>query len=67
MFLNINGLYGFHKKELTRITRWLNLLNNLHFIEQALAVAKLIDDEEHIADIYCDATLQIVVEVDIAT
>ena len=31
------------------------------------AFAQLVDDEEHIADVYGDTTLQVVVEIDVAT
>lgn len=38
-----------------------------HFINEVLATTELVDDEEDVADIYCDATLEVVVEVDVAT
>ena len=43
------------------------LFYNSHFINQVAASAELVDDEEYVADIYCDTTLEVVVEVDVAT
>ena len=43
------------------------LFYNSHFINQVAASAELVDDEEYVADIYCDTTLKVVVEVDVAT
>ena len=43
------------------------LFYNSHFINQVATSAKLVDDEEYVADIYCDTTLKVVVEVDVAT
>ena len=37
-----------------------------HFINEVLATTELVDDEEDVADIYRDATLEVVVEVDVA-
>ena len=38
-----------------------------HLVDQVLAVAQLIQDEEYVADIHYDAALQCTVEVDVAT
>ena len=43
------------------------LFYDSHFINQMAAIAQLVDDEENIADIYCDTTLEVVVEVDVTT
>ena len=42
------------------------LLYDIHLLDEACALAKLVDYEEYIADIYVDTTLQVVVEVDVA-
>ena len=42
------------------------LLNDVHFVDEALATAELVDYEEYVADVDVDATLQVVVEVDVA-
>ena len=41
------------------------LLNDIHLVDEALAVTELVDNEEHITDINVDTTLQVVVEVDV--
>ena len=43
------------------------LFYNCHFINQMLTITQFVDDEEHVADIYRDATLEVVVEVDVTT
>lgn len=43
------------------------LFYNSHFINQVTAVTQLVDNEENVADIYCDTTLEVVVEVDVTT
>ena len=43
------------------------LFYNSHFINQVATTAELVDDEEDVADIYGDTTLEVVVEVDVAT
>ena len=43
------------------------LFYNCHFINQVAAIAELVEDEEHVADIYGDTTLEVVIEVDVAT
>ena len=40
---------------------------NGHFIDEVLATTELIDDEEHVADVNRNTTLEVVVEVDVAT
>ena len=42
------------------------LLHDVHLIDEALAVAKFVNNEEYIADIHVDTTLQVVVKVDVA-
>ena len=42
------------------------LLNDIHLVDEVLAVTELVDNEEYIADIDIDTTLQVVVEVDVA-
>lgn len=42
------------------------LFNDGHLINQVLAAAQLVEDKEHVADVERDATLQVVVEVDVA-
>ncbi len=42
-----------------------DLFYNSHFINQVAAVAELVDDEENVADIYGDTTLEVVVEIDV--
>ena len=42
-----------------------SLLDDIHLIDEAFAVAEFLDDEKYIADIDIDATLQVVVEVDV--
>ena len=44
----------------------ISLLYDIHFVDEALAVTKLVDNEKHVADINVDTTLQVVVEVDVA-
>ena len=41
------------------------LLHDVHFVDEALAAAELVDDEEYITDVDVDTTLQVVVEVDV--
>ena len=41
------------------------LLNDVHFFYQMSAVSQFFQNEEYIADVQCDATLQVVVEVDV--
>jgi hypothetical protein len=43
------------------------LFYNSHFINQVTAITQLVDNEENVADIYCDTTLEVVVEVDVTT
>jgi hypothetical protein len=43
------------------------LFYDSHFINQVTAIAQLVDNEENVADIYCDTTLEVVVEVDVTT
>ena len=43
------------------------LFHDSHFVNQVTAIAQLVDDEENVADIYCDTTLEVVVEVDVTT
>ena len=43
------------------------LFYNRHFVDEVTAIAQLVDDEEDVADVYCDTTLEVVVEVDVAT
>ena len=54
-------------KKKGRYAPFLYLLYNTHFINQVAATAELVDDEENVADIYCDTTLEVVVEVDVTT
>ena len=42
------------------------LLYDVHLLDEAFATAELVDNEEHVADVDVDATLQVVVEVDVA-
>ena len=42
------------------------LLYDVHLLDEALAAAELVDNEEYVADVDVDATLQVVVEVDVA-
>ena len=42
------------------------LFDDGHFVNQVLAAAQLVEDEEHVADVQRDAALQVVVEVDVA-
>ena len=42
------------------------LLYDVHLLDEALATAELVNYEEHVADVDVDATLQVVVEVDVA-
>ena len=42
------------------------LFYDIHLVNQTLAVTKFLDNEKHVTDIDIDATLQVVVEVDIA-
>ena len=44
----------------------ISLLYDIHFVDETLAVTKLVDNEKHVADINVDTTLQVVVEVDVA-
>ena len=43
------------------------LFHNRHFVNQVATIAELFDDEKNVADIYGDTTLEVVVEVDVAT
>ena len=43
------------------------LFYNSHFINQVTAITQLVDNEENVADIYGDTTLEVVVEVDVTT
>ena len=43
------------------------LFYDSHFINQVTAITQLVDNEENVADIYCDTTLEVVVEVDVTT
>ena len=45
----------------------ISLFYDSHFINQVTAITQLVDDEENVADIYCDTTLEVVVEVDVTT
>ena len=42
------------------------LLYNIHLLDEAVAAAELVDDEEYVADVDVDAALQVVVEVYVA-
>ena len=42
------------------------LLDDIHLVDEAFATAELVDDEEYVADVDVDTTLQIVIEVDVA-
>ena len=42
------------------------LLYDVHLLDEALATTELVDYKEYVADIDVDATLQFVVEVDVA-
>ena len=42
------------------------LLYDVHLVDEAFATAELVDDEEYVADVDVDTTLQVVVEVDVA-
>ena len=42
------------------------LFDDIHFVDEVLATAEFLDDEQDVADIYGDTTLQVVVEVDVA-
>ena len=42
------------------------LLYDVHLVDEAFATAELVDDEEYVADIDVDTTLQVVIEVDVA-
>ena len=41
------------------------LFYNVHFFYQMTAIAQFVEDEEHVAYIQCNATLQVIVEVDV--
>ena len=41
------------------------LFNNCHLVDEVAAAAQLVEDEEHVADVEGDATLQVVVKVDV--
>ena len=43
------------------------LFYNCHFINQVAAVTELVKDKEYVADINSNTTLEVVVEVDVAT
>lgn len=43
-----------------------SLLYDVHLLDEAFATAELVDYEEYVADVDVDATLQVVVEVDVA-
>ena len=53
-----------HKGDCTPQALW-RLFHDGHFVNQVAATAKLVDDEEHIAYIYRNTTLEVVVEVDV--
>ena len=42
------------------------LLYDVHLVDEAFATAELVDDEEYVADVDVDTTLQVVIEVDVA-
>ena len=42
------------------------LSHDVHFVNQSLAIAIFLNDEEHITDIHVYATLQLLVEIDVA-
>ena len=42
------------------------LLDDGHLVDEMLAAAQLVEDEEHVADVQRDAALQVVIEVDVA-
>ena len=46
---------------------FLKLFLDCHFVNEVLAVAELFEDEQHIADVESDATLKVVVEIDVTT
>ena len=55
------------QKEERNFAPLLVLFYDSHFINQVTAITQLVDDEENVADIYCDTTLEVVVEVDVTT
>ena len=57
----------FAQDDIMMKTYRLCLFYNRHFVDEVTAIAQLVDDEEDVADVYCDTTLQVVVEVDVAT
>ena len=46
---------------------FLKLFLDCHFVNEVLAVAKLFENEQHVADVESDATLKVVVEIDVTT
>ena len=38
-----------------------------HFINEVFTTTELVDDEEHVADVNCNTTLKVVVEIDVTT
>ena len=41
------------------------LLYDVHLVDEAFATTELVDNEEYVADVDVDTTLQVVVEVDV--
>ena len=46
---------------------FLKLFLDCHFVNEVLAVAELFENEQHIADVESDATLKVVIEIDVTT
>ena len=46
---------------------FLKLFLDCHFVNEVLAVAELFENEQHVADVESDATLKVVVEIDVTT
>ena len=43
----------------------ISLFYDSHFINQVTAITQLVDDEENVADIYCDTTLEVMVRMEV--
>ena len=43
------------------------LFLDCHFVNEVFAVAELFEDEQHVADVKSDATLKVVIEIDVTT
>ena len=46
---------------------FLKLFLDCHLVNKVFAVAELFEDEQHVADVESDATLKVVVEIDVTT